>query len=76
MDTKGRKMLAEDFTVEARLSQHLKDVRLILESGARSGASLPLSTVHREILEKAEAAGFGAADNSAVIKAFAKERTR
>lgn len=70
MDTKGHKMVAEDFSVEARLSQHLKDVRLILESGNRSGASLPLTSVHRLLLEKAEAAGFGAADNSAVIKAF------
>jgi 3-hydroxyisobutyrate dehydrogenase-like beta-hydroxyacid dehydrogenase len=76
MDTKGQKMLAGDFTAEARLSQHLKDVRLILESGARAGASLPLSSVHRALLEKAEAAGFGAADNSAVIKAFAKEQLR
>lgn len=70
MDTKGLRMLNEDFEPEARLSQHLKDVRLILESGARSGASLPLSTVHRALLEAAENAGFGAKDNSAVIKAF------
>jgi 3-hydroxyisobutyrate dehydrogenase-like beta-hydroxyacid dehydrogenase len=70
MDIKGRKMLVGDFTAEARLSQHLKDVRLILETGARSGASLPLSCAHRQLLEKAEAAGFGDADNSAVIRAF------
>lgn len=70
MDTKGRKMITGDFTAEARLSQHLKDVRLILASGANCGAWLPLSALHRELLEKAEAAGFGAADNSAVIKAF------
>lgn len=76
MDTKGHKMLTGDFSVEARLSQHLKDVRLILDTGTRSGAALPLSTVHRELLEKAEAAGFGAADNSAVIEAFAKGRPR
>lgn len=70
MDTKGRKMLAGDFSVEARLSQHLKDVRLMLESGRRHGARMPLSAAHRELLERAEAAGFGAADNSAVIKAY------
>jgi 3-hydroxyisobutyrate dehydrogenase-like beta-hydroxyacid dehydrogenase len=70
MDTKGHKMLACDFSVEARLSQHLKDVRLILAAGARCGAHLPLSFVHRMILEQAEAAGFGPADNSAVIQAF------
>jgi 2-hydroxy-3-oxopropionate reductase len=30
MDMKGRKMLDEEFSPQARLSQHLKDVRLIL----------------------------------------------
>ena len=47
---------------------HLKDVRLILESGSEAGASLPLSKTHKEILEKAESAGLGALDNSAIIR--------
>lgn len=63
-------MLNEEFEPEARLSQHLKDVRLILASGERQGARLPLSEVHLQLLEAAENAGFGAMDNSAVIKAF------
>jgi len=70
MDTKGLRMLNEEFDPEARLTQHLKDVLLILASGERSGAHLPLSRVHRSILEAAEAAGFGSSDNSAIIKAF------
>ena len=70
MDTKGHRMLKEDFEPEARLSQHLKDVRLILAAGETTTAKLPLSTVHRDLLEAAEAAGFGAADNSAIIKSF------
>ncbi len=70
MDTKGPKMLARDFAPQARLSQHLKDVRLILEAGRRTGATLPLSYLHRELLERAEAAGFGDADNSAIIEAY------
>lgn len=70
MDVKGGKMLAEDFTAEARLSQHLKDVRLILAAGDHNGARLPLSTLHRSLLEQAEAGGWGDADNSAIIKAF------
>jgi 3-hydroxyisobutyrate dehydrogenase-like beta-hydroxyacid dehydrogenase len=69
MDTKGQRMLKENFVPEARLSQHLKDVRLILAAGNAPGAALPLSSVHRELLEAAEAAGFGTADNCA-IKAF------
>ncbi len=70
METKGAKMLRRDFVPEARLSQHLKDVRLILAAGERAGAPLPLSALHQELLERAEAAGFGAADNSAVIEAW------
>lgn len=73
MDIKGHKMIAADFSVEARLSQHLKDVRLILASGVRRGLRLPLSEAHRTLLEKAEACGYGAADNSAIVKAFERE---
>lgn len=66
MDVKGQKMLNEDFTVQARLSQHLKDVRLILDSGV----TLPLSETHRQLLEQAEAMGLGEQDNCAIIKAI------
>jgi 3-hydroxyisobutyrate dehydrogenase-like beta-hydroxyacid dehydrogenase len=74
MDVKGAKMLTGDFTPEARLQQHLKDVRLILETGARRGAHLPLSQVHEAILAEAVECGFGSEDNSAVIKVFARNR--
>lgn len=70
MERKGGKMVAEEFAPEARLSQHLKDVRLILEESRRREGRLPLSEQHAMLLERAEAAGWGDADNSAVIKAF------
>jgi len=70
MDTKGQKMIDRDFQTQARLSQHLKDVRLMLESAAEAGLALPLSEAHCRLLATAEAAGFGDADNSAVIQAF------
>lgn len=70
MDTKGRKMLTGNFTPQARLSQHLKDVRLILENGQRAGAFLPFSELHATLLEGLEAAGLGGEDNSAIIKVF------
>jgi len=70
MDTKGEKMLTGDFSPQARLSQHLKDVRLILDAAARTGGTLPLSEAHRQLLEKAEAAGCGELDNSAILKAY------
>jgi len=70
MDTKGRKMIEGDFRTQARLSQHLKDIRLILQAAAVAGQELPLTETHRRLLEAAEAAGFGDADNSAIIRAF------
>jgi 3-hydroxyisobutyrate dehydrogenase-like beta-hydroxyacid dehydrogenase len=69
MDTKGEKMIHQDFEPQAKLSQHLKDVRLMLEA---SSIPLPLSETHRQLLEKAVALGFGEADNSAVIQAILK----
>jgi len=70
MDAKGPKMVRGDFTPEARLSQHIKDVRLILSEAERGGVSLPLSSIHLDLLEHAEAAGLGELDNSAIIRAI------
>jgi 3-hydroxyisobutyrate dehydrogenase-like beta-hydroxyacid dehydrogenase len=70
MDDKGDKMLHHDFSVEARLSQHLKDVRLILGLAAAKKAKTPLSEVHRRLLEQLESAGYGDVDNSAIIMAY------
>jgi len=63
-------MITGDFSPQARLSQHLKDVRIILEEGEQSGAKLPFSNLHKNILEELEKSGFGHNDNSAVIRAF------
>jgi 3-hydroxyisobutyrate dehydrogenase-like beta-hydroxyacid dehydrogenase len=72
MDTKGQKMLDRDYSVQARLSQHLKDVRLILAEAQRAGIETPLVDAHRRMLELAETLGWGDADNSAVIEALRK----
>ncbi|MEZ5398388.1 MAG: NAD(P)-dependent oxidoreductase [Bryobacteraceae bacterium] len=68
MDRKGKKMLERDWTPEARLRQHHKDVRLILAEAARGGIELTLSGVHERLLAEAAAAGFGDADNSAILE--------
>ena len=73
MDVKGQKMVEEDFTTQAKLSQHIKDVRLILAEAAAAGTSLPASTLHLQLLERAEAAGYGEMDNCAIIKAIEQE---
>ena len=65
-------MIEGDFQVQARLSQHLKDVRLILAAAANSGLTLSLSQIHAQLLEQAENEGFGALDNSAIINVYRK----
>ncbi len=76
MDAKGPKMVRGEFTPQARLSQHIKDVRLMLEEAARGGTTLPISAVHLELLEQAEAAGLGELDNSAIIRVIADQNLR
>ena len=68
MDTKGQKMLRGDFTPQARLSQHLKDIRLVLQEADRANTTLPLSSLHLDLLEQAEEHGLGELDNSAIVR--------
>lgn len=70
MDVKGEKMLKRDYTPQARVSQHLKDVRLMLSAGARSGARLPLTKLHEALLQELVDSGFADSDNSAIYEAF------
>jgi len=73
MDSKGEKMITREFSPVARLSQHLKDVRLIQQAGESAGLRLPLTEAHRHLLEQAETAGLGAQDNSAVIEVIRRK---
>ena len=73
METKGPKMLRGDFAPEARLAQHHKDVKLILDTAQRCGAKLPLTQVHDLLLSALVAAGYGELDNSAIVRAFAPQ---
>ena len=75
MDTKGAKMVNRDYALQAKLSQHLKDVTLIRALARRSGAATPLSDVHEELLTFAASAGLGDSDNSAIIEAYARRNT-
>lgn len=76
METKGPKMVAEDFSVQARLGQHLKDVDLILDAATGAGVTLTLAAAHRTILATAVAAGLGDLDNSAIIGAYRPDSRR
>jgi len=62
-------MAKRDFNPpQARLSQHLKDVRLIRRLAEEVGVGTPMSDTHQSLLERAEALGLGEADNAAVIE--------
>jgi len=75
MDTKGEKMLKGDFTPQARVRQHHKDVTLILKYAQNASQELPLSKVHLDVLEKSIAAGDADLDNSAIIEEIRRRRT-
>jgi 3-hydroxyisobutyrate dehydrogenase-like beta-hydroxyacid dehydrogenase len=68
MDIKGAKMTGGEFSAEGRITQHLKDVHLMLEQAERVKQKLPLLEVHADVLEACVRQGEGDLDNSAVIK--------
>ena len=70
VDVKGKKMLEGDFSPQAKVSQHHKDLTLILEEARRAGLDLPLGRVHHEVLGRLIADGDGDLDACAVIKAL------
>ncbi len=75
MDVKGAKMVDRDFTPEGRVTQHLKDVHLMLEQAERIGQRLPALEVHADILEACVQHGEGELDNSIVVEEI-RRRTK
>ncbi len=67
MDLKGERMLEGRFEPEGKLSQHLKDVGLMLEVGHALGVPLLLTAVHRQVLLAGVAEGRGEQDNACLI---------
>ena len=74
MDVKGQKMLQGDFAPVSKVSQHHKDLRIILEYAERAGQELPLAALHTRLLEQLMAAGEGELDTSAVLLALRRLR--
>lgn len=75
IDVKGKKMITGDFIPQARLSQHKKDVNLILKAAKSRGQALPLSEAHFKVLNDAVTRGDGELDNSAIIREFRRLKT-
>lgn len=67
MDVKGPRMVRGEFAPEGRITQHLKDVHLILEQAQRVQQRLPALQVHQDVLEACVRHGEGELDNSIVI---------
>lgn len=74
MDIKGKKMVERDYFPQARLKQHHKDVRLIVQSANQSGMELPLSELHDQLLTEAENRGLGDLDNSSIAEVWRRRK--
>lgn len=75
MDTKGAKMAARDYSTQAKLTQHAKDVRIFVDEAMRRGLPLPLSAAHLALLEVGERCGLADADNSAIFEVISQGMT-
>jgi 3-hydroxyisobutyrate dehydrogenase-like beta-hydroxyacid dehydrogenase len=74
MDTKGPKMVARDFASEGKVTQHLKDLHLVLDQAQARGQELPMGALNTALLEACVAHGEGELDNSIVIEEIRRRR--
>ena len=76
METKGLKMVRDDFSPEGRAKQTLKDAHLMLDQAAHVGQKLAMLEVHVEVLEACAKAGEAELDNSVIIKEVRRRRVK
>jgi 3-hydroxyisobutyrate dehydrogenase-like beta-hydroxyacid dehydrogenase len=74
MGTKGPKMVSRDFSPQGYVSQHLKDVHLILDLAQQRGQELPGLQVHCDVLEACVRAGEAEKDNSIIVEEIRRRR--
>jgi len=67
---KGAKLVAQDFAVQAAISNVLENVRLIAEAAREAGIASPLLDVCHALYGETQALGLGGADMVAVIRAI------
>ncbi len=74
VDVAGPRMVARDFAPRSRplsrISQHRKDLGLMLDEGRRNDLNLSLTQAHARLLDQAIAQGLGELDNVAIIDAI------
>ena len=67
---KGRKLADRDFEVQAAARDVLYNSELVVAAARRAGIASPLLDVCRELFAGTVAAGYGAEDMAAVVRAF------
>ncbi len=75
VDVAGPRMVARDFAPRSRISQHRKDLGLMLDEGNKNGLNLSLTQAHAKLLDHAIAQGLGELDNVAIIDAMQSNTT-
>jgi 3-hydroxyisobutyrate dehydrogenase len=73
---KVAKLVAQDFSVQAAISDVLKNSRLIAEAARAAGMASPLLDVCHALYGETEAMGLGQADMAAVIRALEQRTAR
>lgn len=69
LDDRGPRMLAREFEqARSALDIFVKDMGLVIDAGAASGARTPLAEAARELYEEGSAKGLGREDDSGVIR--------
>lgn len=81
MDSKGPKMLAQDFSPQSHIAQTLKDAELILHEANRQGLPLPMTSAQAGLLRTTIVLQGPETDSAAVIEAvragrYASEESR
>jgi 3-hydroxyisobutyrate dehydrogenase-like beta-hydroxyacid dehydrogenase len=70
MDSKGEKMLMQDYRPQSHIAQTLKDAELILGEARQRGLHLPVTTAQAELLRAAITVRGPDSDSAAVIEAI------
>ena len=66
--------MAGDFRPKGRVAQSAKDFGLILQAATATGQGLPFARTYLRMMEDCLAAGEGALDNAAIIRALRRAR--
>jgi 3-hydroxyisobutyrate dehydrogenase-like beta-hydroxyacid dehydrogenase len=70
METKGDKMLRQDYRPQSHIAQTLKDAEMILHEAGRLGLHLPMTATQADLLRAAIALEGPYSDSAAVIEAI------